>query len=73
MKIRFLKTVTVDIETRHGDVYDKAFSRWQEVRVDEIFPVGKFATIKLQNGDLALGVPVEAFERLHEEKKTALL
>lgn len=70
MKVRFSKNVVVDIETRNGEVYDKAFARWQEVRVDEIYAAGSFATLKLDNGDLAIGVPLESFERLVEERKT---
>lgn len=70
MKIRFLKNISVDVETRFGEVYGKSFTRWQEVRIDEIYLAGKFASVKLDNGDVALGIPVESFERLHEEKKT---
>ena len=63
------KNVTVDVETRQGEVYDKCFTRWQELRIDEIYPAGKFATLKLENGDLAVGIPIDTFERLHEDKK----
>ena len=74
MKIRFLQTTVVDVETKDGqEVYGKCFSRWQEVRVDEIYPAGNFATVKLENGDLAVGVPVDSFERLQEEKKTVTI
>jgi len=73
MKIRFLKNVTVDVETRHGEVYDKCFNRWKELRVEEIFLTGNYATLKLDNGDLAVGVPVDSFERLTEEKKTVTI
>jgi len=76
MKIRFLKNVTVDVETRSGDVYCQAFNRWQEVRVDEIYPVGKwekYATVKLDNGDIAIGVPIDSFEKLVEQKRTVTI
>ena len=73
MKIRFLKNVSVDVETRHGEVYDKSFARWQELRVDEVYLSGKFATLKMENGDLAVGLPAESFELLHEEKKTVTI
>ena len=73
-KIRFLKNVTVDVETQHGEFYDKAYSRWQEVRVAGVYPYGKFATIKLDDGGLILhGVPSDAFEKVIEKKHTALL
>lgn len=70
MKIRFLKDATVDVETRHGEVYDKCFKRWSEIRVDDVYLTGTHATLQLENGDLAIGVPVDTFERIHEEKRT---
>ena len=73
MKVRFLKNVTVDVETKHGEFYDKAYSRWQEIRIEGVYPYGKFATIKLDDGDILHGVPDDSFEKLVEEKRTVTL
>lgn len=70
MKIRFLKNVTVDVETRHGEFYDKAYSHWQEIRVDSIYPSGNFATIKLDDGTILHGVPCDSFEKVRDERKS---
>jgi len=73
MKIRFLKNISVDVETRHGEFYDKAFARWAEIRIEGVYPYGKFATVKLDNGDILHGVPADSFEKLVEEKRTVTL
>ena len=70
MKIRFLKNISVDVETRHDEYFDRAYAHWQEIQVEGIYPCDKFATITLDNGDVLHGVPVDAFERLQEEKRT---
>lgn len=78
MKIRFLKNVvvdveTIDIESRSLEIYDKTFLRWQEVRINDIYSVGKFATIRLDNGDLAINVPLDSFEQLKDKKSIVTL
>ena len=73
MKIKFLKTVTADVETKHGEFYDRAYPRWTEVRVEGVYPYGNFATIKLEDGDILHGVPLNAFEKLQETKRTVTL
>ena len=73
MKIRFLKNVTVDVETRHGEFFDKGYSRWDEIRVAEVYPYSKFATVKLDDGTILHGVPADSFEKLQEEKRTVTL
>jgi len=73
MRIRFLKQVVVDVETRDGEFYDKAYARWSEIRVEGVYPYGNFATIKLTNGDVVHGVPAGSFEKLEEEHRTIVL
>ncbi len=73
MKIRFLKTTSVDVESRSGEIYDKSFSRWDEIQVEGIYPYGKFATIKLIDDTILHGVPAESFEKLVEEKRTVTI
>ncbi len=74
MRIRFLKNVTVDVEdSRHNEFYDKAFSRWQEMRVEGIYPYGSFATIKLEDGMILHGVPSDSFEKFVEEKRSVTI
>lgn len=68
MKIRFLKNVVVDVETRTGEFYDKSYSRWQEIRIDSIYPYGNFSTITLDDGSILHGVPGDSFEKLKYEK-----
>lgn len=73
MKIRFLKTVAVDMENpRMKDSWFKTFNRWDELKVEEIFLSGKVATLKTYDGEFVLGVPADAFEKL-EEKRTVTL
>ena len=73
MKIRFLRNVGVDVETRSGEFYNKSFSHWQEIRVEGVYPYGQFATVKLDNGDILHGVPLDSFEQVKEEKRTVTL
>lgn len=69
MKIRFLKDVTVDIEKPSlNEVWYKQFHRWEEIVIADIFPTGKTATIKTNDGDYILLVPTDAFERIIEKK-----
>ena len=68
MRIRFLRNVTADVETRTGEIFDKAFYRWEEIRVQSIFPMGDFATIRLNDGMVYLNLPLNAFEEIPEEK-----
>ena len=73
MRIRFLKTITVDVEKpRIHETWDKTFNRWAELQVEEVFLSGKVATLKTYDGDLLLNVPADAFEKM-EEKRTVML
>lgn len=70
MKIRFLKTLTLDVESpRMEEVWYKTFPKWAELYVDEIYISEKNATFKIENGDFILNVPLDAFEKLKEEKR----
>jgi hypothetical protein len=73
MKIRFLKTVAVDVETRNGEMYDKSFARWQEVKIQSVYSAGQFSTVILEDGMILHGVLTESFEQIAEEKKEVSL
>ena len=63
MKIRFIKTVLVEVEKyRLQEVWDKMYSRWDELNVDTITYRGDKAIIGTQEGDTLLDVPAESFE-----------
>lgn len=64
MKIRFLKTIAVDVETRFADIEDRSFNRWDVVNVNEIIDLGNRASLLLENQDLLIEVPRSAFEVL---------
>lgn len=74
MKIRFLKTLTLDVESpRLEEVWYKTYPKWTELYIEEIYPSEKNATLKNENGDFILNVPLDAFEKLKEEKRTVVL
>ena len=74
MKIRFLKTIAVDIETMSGEIYDKSFHRWDELENVSVFESGtKYATIKTEDGEILHGVPVDSFEKMTEAKRAVTL
>ena len=74
MKIRFLRNITVDVEKpRLGEVWDKGFRRWDEIRIDDIFSNGSSATLKTEDGDFILAVPEDSFERIEEKKRVVTL
>jgi hypothetical protein len=75
MKIRFLKTVSVDVEPRHAEeeVYSRSFRKWDEIRVANIFQFNNHATIETENKEFLLNVPVDAFEKLVEKRAEVLL
>jgi len=64
MKIRFLRPIAVDVENRYAEIEDRAFHRWDEVKVNEILDLGNRASILLENQDLLIEVPKSAFEIL---------
>jgi hypothetical protein len=68
MKIRFLKTIGVDIETPKHEVWSKTFNKWTELLVDEIFVTSNQATIKTYDGNFILNVPISAFEKVKDDK-----
>lgn len=72
MKIRFLKTLTLDVENpRMEDVWYKTFPKWKELSIEEIYTTanGRYVTLKTTDGDYILNVPVDSFEKLKEEKR----
>lgn len=74
MKIRFLKRITVDVEHRNGEIYDRTFNHWQELWVESIYECStNYATIKTETGEFLHAVPMDSFERLVSEKKLVLL
>ena len=76
MKIRFLRTISVDVEKpRLKEIWDKTFNRWDELLVEEVYTetgnVG--ATIKTIEGEFLIGVPQDSFVTVPEEKRTITL
>ena len=63
-KVRFLKPIVVNVETRHADIVDRSFYKWDEVKVNEILDLGTRASLLLDNEDLLIEVPKSAFEVL---------
>ena len=72
MKIQFLKTVAVDIETQFGEIYSKGFSRWDELRIKEILICGSYATLITETNEYVLNVPLNTFEKIQAEKPILL-
>jgi hypothetical protein len=73
MKVRFLRSVLVDVEkTRLNEVWDHLYSKWDEVKVESISVVGKFATIKTYDGDYLTNVPIGSFEEVKAKEKAVL-
>ena len=72
MKLRFLKTISVDVEKPHSlEVWAKTINKWDEIRVNAVFDTaGGFATIETYDGEFLLNVPKNAFEPVKEEKRT---
>lgn len=64
MKVRFLKPVAVDVETRYAEIEDRSFNKWDEVKVNEVIDLGSRASLLLENQDLLIEVPKSAFEVL---------
>lgn len=63
MKIRFVKSVLVEVEKcRLQEVWDKLFNKWDEVEADTITYSKNRAIIGTAEGDTLLDVPVESFE-----------
>lgn len=74
MKIRFTKPVSVEVEkTRLQEIWEKTFSRWDEVSVEEIQLVGGVVNITTRDGDVLLNVPRDSYVELKEEKKRITL
>ncbi len=63
MKIRFVKTVLVDVQkVRLDETWDKTYRRWDEVRVDNIIDLGEAADLVTYDGDILKNVPRGSFE-----------
>jgi len=65
MKVRFKKTVVVDVQkTRLNEIWDKELNRWDELNVETKNVQGKFADLTTFDGDVYFSVPVDSFEVL---------
>lgn len=64
MKVRFLKPIAVDVETRHAEIEDRSFNKWDEVKVNEFIDLGDRASLLLDNQDLLIEVLKSSFEVL---------
>lgn len=63
MKVRIKKNILVEMEKpRLQETWDVSYSRWSEINVDSISIVGKMADLTTDDGDIILGVPVDAYE-----------
>ena len=66
MKIRFLKTIGVDVHKgKLDEVWDKQYSRWDEVDAVSINSDHKKMTVRTAEGDTLLDVPCSAVEILN--------
>lgn len=65
MKIRFTKTIGVDVEkVRLNEIWNKTFYRWQELQVESVYPAaGGMAAVKTLEGDSFL-IAKDAFEKV---------
>lgn len=71
-KVRFLKTVAVEVEKpRIGEFWDKSFNRWDELVVDDYEESGNFANLH-KDGDIYWNVPRAAFEFVTEKKSSSV-
>jgi hypothetical protein len=64
MKVRFLKPVAVDVETRFAEIEDRSFNKWDEIKVNEFIDLGNRASLVLENNDTLIEVPKSVFEVL---------
>ena len=71
MKIRFLRTLAVEVESS-TETWDKTYFRWDEVRVEEIYPFGRVSNIKTHDGNYLIAVPSDAFEKVLDQEKKKL-
>jgi hypothetical protein len=70
MKIRFLRTLAVEIEdSRMGETWDKTYFKWTELLVENVYKTGNLATLKTYEGQYLVGVPADSFEVVSEKKK----
>lgn len=69
MKIQFTRPITVDMEkSRLNELWDKAFSRWDELQVEDITITGDKATIRTSDGDYLFQVPINSFVEVKEKR-----
>lgn len=78
MKIRFLKTVSVDILSPSGELSDHSFNKWDEIDVIEIHTADSgyaniYANIHTADDRTLLNVPVSSFQQLTVEKRTVII
>lgn len=63
MKIRFLRTILVDVYKSHmEEVWDKQFNKWDELLVESINYYNKGACIYTFDGDVLQDVAIDSFE-----------
>ena len=63
MKIRFIKSALVEVDKiKLQEVWDKSFTRWDEVEAESITYIKNCAEIRTREGDTLLDVPVDSFE-----------
>jgi hypothetical protein len=63
MKIRFIKTVLVEVmKPRLEETWDKEYRKWEELKVDSIIGEGNRVNITTSQGDILLDVPLNSFE-----------
>lgn len=63
MKIRILRNVLAEIEKpRLDETWDHYFIRWDELNVESINVVGKFAHLITVDGDVIQHLPIDTFE-----------
>jgi hypothetical protein len=70
MKIRFLRTLAVEVEdSQQDESWDKTFFKWTELLVEEVYRSGTLTTFKTYEGNYLVGVPSDAIEVIQEKKK----
>lgn len=63
MKIRIIKPILVEIEKpRINEVWDHYYEKWDELNIESINIIGKFACLTTYDGDIIRLIPKDAFE-----------
>ena len=73
MKIRFLKDYGCDFyDHRMDETYPKYFRKWDELIVESLGNMASLYDLHLPDGDIVLGVPIEAVERIPTTSKSSI-